>query len=296
MNLEQLQYIIEIERAKQISKAAENVHITQSALSQSVKNLENELGLKIFTRSKKGSEPTPNGEKIIEHAKKIMHEIERIKQIGVSNEKVGYGNLNIEAAPGFFVSILPKTLTKFKLDYPEVEISFHEQDSFQIFNHVKENRIDLGIVILDVIPDDKQIVGNVLYEGTMCLLVNKHSSFAKQKHVDPEEILHEKFVLYKGRNTETLLQQILGGEKLKNVLFTTNNTETIKNSVASGLGNSFGIDFFLKNDPLVQSGDLIVIPIKHKSAKRKFGFIYSIHTEMDATMREFITYLKKEIK
>ena len=71
MRLEQLQYVVEIDKTRSISKAAKNLYITQPSISAAISALEKELNIKIFERTKNGVDPTPEGEKIVFLAQEV---------------------------------------------------------------------------------------------------------------------------------------------------------------------------------------------------------------------------------
>ena len=85
MNIDQIRYFLEIANCKKISQAAENLYISQSSLNASITKLEDELGYKLFTRSKKGMELTDDGKEILKQAETIMEYIYGWKRLGKDN-------------------------------------------------------------------------------------------------------------------------------------------------------------------------------------------------------------------
>lgn len=75
MHIEQLEYIVEVTKTGSLSVASKNLHITQSALSQSIKQLEAEIGVKIFRRSSQGTIPTDEGKILIQKAKEVLNSL-----------------------------------------------------------------------------------------------------------------------------------------------------------------------------------------------------------------------------
>ena len=80
MRTEVLRYLLEVDEQKSISKAANNLYISKSALSESISQLEKELNLAIFQRSKKGVTTTPAGEKILEQIRVVLDDVEKISR------------------------------------------------------------------------------------------------------------------------------------------------------------------------------------------------------------------------
>ena len=87
MNLMHLKYVVEIDKTRSISKAAENLYMGQPNLSRSIKELEQSLQITIFKRTPKGIEVTPDGEEFIQYAKKILADVETVEKKYTQKEK-----------------------------------------------------------------------------------------------------------------------------------------------------------------------------------------------------------------
>src|SRR5699024_58522 len=135
MNLEQLAYIVEVAETESLSVASENIHVTQSAISQSITNLEKKLGIKIFQRSRSGTIPTEAGGKVIQKAIEILGKMEEL-QIEANadwfgeNEKLRLGTI---PSPLMY---LPKTLASFKKDDHSI------QKAKEILGKIEEMQIE----------------------------------------------------------------------------------------------------------------------------------------------------------
>src|SRR6476620_8705095 len=115
MNIEQLQYIIEVSEQGTIAKAAENLHISHSAISQAIASLESELGLTIFKRSRSGSVITKEGKAVVKLSLEIMNKLMELKKLGLDTTELK-GNLKIAASTIYFSTFLPEFLYSFRKD------------------------------------------------------------------------------------------------------------------------------------------------------------------------------------
>lgn len=122
MNFEQLRYIIKIAKYGSLIEAAKSLHITQSALSQAITKVERELNVKIFNRTRSGTTPTEVGEKIIQQAKIILEQFQKLKNISNPNQ---IKELCIGAIPDS-INCLPNTLTTIKRKHPNTLIELDE--------------------------------------------------------------------------------------------------------------------------------------------------------------------------
>ena len=85
MNIMHLKYAIEISKTGSINKAAENLYMAQPNLSRAIKELEASLGITVFDRTPKGMIPTPDGEKLLQYAKKILSEVDELEDWGLGD-------------------------------------------------------------------------------------------------------------------------------------------------------------------------------------------------------------------
>lgn len=120
MNFEQLAYIVEVAKSGSLSHASEKLHISQSAISQAITNLEKELGVKIFNRSRLGATPTDIGNNIIRKALETLGKLEELKMEPGTNLDLMGGKLRLGTIPSPLM-YLPKTLASFKKDHPNIQ-------------------------------------------------------------------------------------------------------------------------------------------------------------------------------
>ena len=145
MTITQLQYVLAVAEYQNFTLAAEKSHVTQPTLSMQVQKLEDELDVLIFDRSKKPITTTEVGQKIVEQAKNIVNEAERIKDI-VDQDK-GYigGEYTLGIIPTVMPTLLPMFLKTFIKRYPNVNLIIREQNTEQMIRNIQEGHLDAGI-------------------------------------------------------------------------------------------------------------------------------------------------------
>ena len=109
MTLQQLRYIIAIDRLRNFAKAAEELNITQPTLSYLLQKLETELDVRIFDRSNKSVSPTSIGRIILRQAEKTVNESKRITELVAEEKGLISGNLSLSVGPSIAPYILPKS-------------------------------------------------------------------------------------------------------------------------------------------------------------------------------------------
>ena len=145
MTITQLQYVLAVAEYRNFTLAAVNSHVTQPTLSMQVQKLEDELDVMIFDRSQKPIAMTEVGKKIVEQAKTIVNEAERIKDI-VDQEK-GYigGEFVLGIIPTIMPTLLPMFLKTFINKYPNVNLIIREQNTSQLIRNLQDGHLDAGI-------------------------------------------------------------------------------------------------------------------------------------------------------
>jgi len=145
MNLQQLEYIIAVDTYRHFAKAAEKSFVTQATLSMMIKKLEDELGVKIFDRSRQPVIPTKEGEEFIKRAKQVIGEVNRLKHYAAEIKGEVTGNLHIGIIPTLAPYLLPLFLRGFIGKYPNLNVYIKEMITDEIIEKIKIGEIDIGL-------------------------------------------------------------------------------------------------------------------------------------------------------
>ncbi len=148
MNVQQLEYILAVDSCRHFAKAAEKCFVTQATLSMMIKKLEDELGVKIFDRSKQPVVPTDIGIKVITQAKIILHETGRLHEIVHEGKEEIAGELRIGIIPTLGPYLLPLFMPAFLKKYPSVKLIISEQTTKDISTNLENNHLDVGLLSL----------------------------------------------------------------------------------------------------------------------------------------------------
>ncbi|MGC4020588.1 MAG: LysR substrate-binding domain-containing protein [Cyclobacteriaceae bacterium] len=146
MNIQQLEYIVAVDTWRHFSTAAEKCNITQPTLSMMIQRLEEELGVKIFDRTKQPVITTDIGMKIIEQARIILSETKQLKKIVADQKNEAQGELHIGIIPTVAPYLLPLFLNTFLKKYPNIKLRISEFTTDQIINQLEKQHLDAGIL------------------------------------------------------------------------------------------------------------------------------------------------------
>lgn len=191
MTLTQLEYIVAVDNLRHFASAAAHCYVTQPTLSMQISKLEQELGLKLFDRSKQPVIPTEAGLEILAEARKILGGKRQIEELVANRKGIVKGELKIGIIPTLAPYLLPLFLQSFSKRYPNVRIFISEMMTETIITRLREGRIDAGVLVTPLM--EKGISESVLfYEELMVYVSKKNEAFKKSyvlaKDIDPNKL------------------------------------------------------------------------------------------------------------
>jgi LysR family hydrogen peroxide-inducible transcriptional activator len=191
MTFVQLKYIIAIDTYRHFATAAGHCFVTQPTLSMQVHKLEEELGLKIFDRSKQPVIPTEAGREIIEQARRVLSEKQVIGELVAAKKGVLTGELRVGIIPTLAPYLLPLFVQSFTSKYPQVKLVVNELVTDLLVSRLREGRIDVGILVTPL--QENGIREQVLfYEELLVYVSPKNAAYKKTymlaQDIDPEKL------------------------------------------------------------------------------------------------------------
>ena len=186
VTLTQLEYIVAVDTYRHFATAAEKKFITQPTLSMQIKKMEDELGVIIFDRSKQPIIPTDVGRKIIEQARQILFEANKIPAIIDDFRGEVSGTLKIGIIPTLTPYLLPLFIGEFSKKYPNIDIYVEEYYTHIIEDKLKKDQLDVGIVVTPL--KDKNIHEDPLFYEEMKIFSHRSHPIAKKQTVSVEDI------------------------------------------------------------------------------------------------------------
>lgn len=191
MEIRQLVYFLQICKDKTFSEAANHLYITQQALSHSIKNLEEELGVSLLKRGKHGIELTEIGTYIQENGKPLVDEFERICQFITDKSNFQTGVISIAVAPGVSFFLIPQVMLDFREKYKDIQFDIHECNDAECERLVEEEIVPIACSIAPIRSSKLQFIPFIQYNSV--LLVNKLNPLASKSTILFSELKNEKF-------------------------------------------------------------------------------------------------------
>jgi len=238
MTLQQLEYVVALDSHRNFVVAANKCFVTQPTLTMQLKKLEDEIGVQIFDRNKKPLQPTLAGERIVMKARQILQEVDQLKAF-LSNERESlHGSFTIAIIPTLAPYLLPLFLPAFNQQNPDTYLQIFEQQSEEIIRGLKNNTIDLGILVTPL--KEKSIREIELFQEPFLLYHPINHQLAQAEKVTPSMLnLSEMLILDEGHCFRNQTLNICNSETNNNNLgfnYQSGSIETLKNLVNKNLG------------------------------------------------------------
>jgi LysR family hydrogen peroxide-inducible transcriptional activator len=189
----QLEYIVAVDTWRHFATAAEHCFVTQPTLSMQIHKMEEELGVKIFDRSKQPVIPTETGLEIIEQARRILSGRNGILELIQEKKGQVTGELRIGIIPTLAPYLLPLFVQKFNKKYPGIKLVVQEMLTEYIVTRLREGRIDAGLLVTPL--QEKGIRESVLFHEELLAYVSRKNAAYKKTYVLAQDIDPEKLWL-----------------------------------------------------------------------------------------------------
>ncbi len=232
MTLTQLEYIVALDTYRHFVLASEKCFVTQPTLSMQIQKLEDELGVKIFDRTKQPVIPTEVGSSIIAQARITLHEANMVKQIISDQKDALAGELRIGIIPTLAPYLLPPLYKYVREKYPQINLVIREAITEEVIHELKNNRLDCGLVVTPL--KDTSIKEDVLFYEELFVYVSKKNALSDKKYVLANEIDPSKlWLLEEGHCFRSQILNLCELRKSSDFHFKyeTGNIETLKRMV-----------------------------------------------------------------
>ncbi|MDN3555169.1 LysR family transcriptional regulator [Halomonas maura] len=238
MTVKQLRAFLAVAQTLSFTQACERLHLSQPALSLTIKGLEESLGGRLLTRSTRSVRLTPEGESLVPLAKRLLADWDNTEELLRQRFTLRLGRVAVAAMPSFAGSLLPDVLMAFRRRYPRINVTVHDVINEQVIDMVHQGRVELGIAFE---PEAAQSLHFApLYLDRFVAVVPAGSPLAARTAIDWPALLTQDFItLQRPSMVRRLLEQQLRLQGIElPVAFESHQLATVGRMVASGLGVS----------------------------------------------------------
>ncbi|WP_104663772.1 LysR family transcriptional regulator [Ensifer adhaerens] len=198
ITLRQLRAFIAVAELGQFNIAARNLHLTQSAVSILIRDLEREIGVRLFDRHTRMVSLTLVGQEFLPQARKILKDLELAVGDVRDNATLKRGQVTIAAAIVLAATVVPPIIARFLSKYPEISVNIRDMPEEQITPALKRHEVDIAIGTLS--EEDPEIAATRLLSDKLMLVCRENHRFAKRKSVRWAELKDETLITLAASN------------------------------------------------------------------------------------------------
>lgn len=271
MTLKQLKAFLVLARTLSYANAAQELCISQSALSLSIKSLEEELGGKLFKRNTRKVEITLEGKSLVPLAKKLMANWEDMEKDVKQRFQLNRGVLNIASMPFITHAMLPEVIHRFLKDHPNLSFSIHDIPNEKIIENIQEGIFELGICFEPLLNDQLEFLP--LFNEDFLALVPKTHPLAQQSSVSWQALCSQPFITLQQPSIirHVIEQKCIQHHLVLDLKVECHQISSLSNFVAYGLGVSIIPRHFQNFIDLQQN---VLIEISDDSVHMPVGIVY----------------------
>jgi DNA-binding transcriptional LysR family regulator len=269
-----------------LSKAAEDLYITQPAVTKGIQRLQEHYDIRLMDRFGKKMVLTNAGEMLFKIAEKIF-DLEKHAEENIREFKQGKkGRIRIQASESFGAYYLPSIMNPFSKEHPLIKISVNILPSEHVVKNIADLECDIGFISYPI-EHEKVRLREILEDQLVFILPPDHP-ICRRKHFKPQDLEGNPMIVHERGSTP---HQVFNEFIEKNKIVVTSSLElssnrAIKLAVESGLGIAL-ISRKVAHDE-IQSGKLTAIPVPDLSIKRKFYLVYHKEKFISDTLQGFI--------
>ena len=291
MQIETLKVFCDLVESRSFSRAAIRNYITQSAVSQQVKNLESKFETQLLRRDGRSVTATAAGRKFYESSRAILDKYENLQQEMKSLGQGVAGSIRVATIYSVGIYEMSMVVKSFLKIYPKVNLHVEYSKGAQVYEDCLHGIIDLGIVPY---PETRKGLRTIpLPADKLVLICAPDHPLAQRQYIDIKELNEQKFIAFeKGLASQRAMDRIFQENEVRvELVMEFDNIETIKRSVEIGAGVS--IVPFLSVQKEVQNESLVQVQFTDKSFYRPLGIIVRRKQSLSRAARKFIELMQK---
>lgn len=230
MTLQQLEYILALDKHRHFVKAAKSCYVTQPTITLQVQKLENEIGIQIFDRSKSPLVPTATGQIILAKARLILQEVSQLKEMVSDEVESLKGEFTVGVIPTVSPYVIPHFARGFIENYPETKLDISEMRSSAIIDALSKGTIDVGILVT---PLNETFIREIpLYNEPFVFYGNSKLKMKAKIEAKDLQGLEDLWLLKSGHCFRNQLLNLCGQDQdERTVQFQSGSIETLKKMV-----------------------------------------------------------------
>jgi len=281
VNLRDLKYLVALADHMHFGRAAAASFVSQPTLSTQIKKLEDELGVPLVERAPRKVMLTPAGREAAERARRIVAEVEQLKEAARRSQDPEAGTVKLGIFPTLGPYLLPHVVPAIRTRFPRLELLLVEEKSDVLLQRLREGKLDASLLALPV--DEEQMHVEFLFEEPFVLAAPEHHPLAKRTGLTLAELNDQKLLLLEDGHClrEQALEVCrLAGANEKSE-FRATSLETLRQMVAAEVGMTL-LPLLAVQPPVARSENIHLLGFSDSHPSRRIAMVWRKSSAMDA--------------
>jgi DNA-binding transcriptional LysR family regulator len=291
MQIDSFRVFRDLVESQSFSKAAQMNNITQSAVSQQIRSVEERFRIPLIERSSKRFALTREGDMLYQASKEIIAQFDSLQHQFNEMRNIVSGNIRIATVYSIGLHELPPYLKRFLKEFPNVNVHVEYRRSNQVYEDIQSGTCDLGLVAFPV--QKKNLKSEAFKKDRLVVICNPSHALASEQEVEVKDLANYKFIGFEPDiPTRRAVDKMFRDTDLDTKpVMEFDNIETVKRAVEIDAGISIVPRATIEQE--IKSGSLIAIEFKNKPYYRPLGIIYKSGRVLSPALKRFLKNLKE---
>lgn len=288
MDIRILKYFLAVAREENITKAADILHITQPTLSRQLSNLEEDLGVQLFVRGKKGISLTNEGTLFRRRASEIVELSDKARREIAEQEQLISGEISIGCGELAAVQLIPKLFMSFKQNYPNIYLDLYTGNADQIKQRIDNGLTDIGI-LLEPVEIEKYDFVRLNIQENWVVLMRADSPLTEKEYISVEDLGKLPLILPNRQSIRTEIASWFQGDfERLNIVASSNLSTNASILVEQGVGYSLVIEGSV---PFLDKSKVTYRPL-YPQRKTTSVLAWKKHQPFSLAVTKFLEYIQ----
>ncbi|WP_374013318.1 LysR substrate-binding domain-containing protein [Pseudoxanthomonas koreensis] len=273
MNLRDLKYLVALAEHRHFGRAAASCFVSQPTLSTQIRKLEEELGVALVERAPRKVMLTPAGREATERARRIVAEIEQMKEAARRSQDPEAGSVRLGIFPTLAPYLLPHVIPHMRARFPQLELLLVEEKSDELLARLRDGRLDAALLALPV--HDDQLHTELLFEEPFVLAVPEDHPLASRQALSLDALAEQPLLLLEDghcmRDQALDVCQLSGAQEKTG--FRATSLETLRQMVAANVGATL-LPILAVKPPVARSENIRLLPFTGSAPTRSIAICW----------------------
>jgi DNA-binding transcriptional LysR family regulator len=196
MELRHLRYFVAAAEEQNVTRAAARLHVSQPPLSRQLRDLEEDLGVKLFDRTAKAVRLTEAGRVFLNEARAVLQRADEAARTVKAVASGASGELRVGYAPSLTVELLPRALREFEMESPGVRVTLHDLSTEEMLAGLRANRLHVALMVQPPGPATLDLVFQELHRYPVCVAAHPTHPLARRRRPALKDVAEDRLIVY----------------------------------------------------------------------------------------------------